>query len=583
MQRRCQPLGGKCAVGAGDDDDLVLPAASVVISATPLDVPSSALTKLHITAGLRQRRPQPRALRVAADLADHRHTSRPAGPRPPPGCRPCRRETRRSGGRGASRPAPENGPRAPRGPRSGCRRRRFRRAASRDHRFLRRHMSRPAAATMTAPVVRRRVGSWTPICARPRAEDGDDDRAQGRGRDGAASAGKARPADDDRRDRFELEADAGIRIGGRQPARLRDGRERLPGSRTARRRPVECAAGRCRPGARPRRWRRLPRSGVRAPSGSTSTGPRRRSRSATSTGTRTPGDHVGRHRIHLHAEVARLRLRHQVGRAARHLEHRERDDERRNPPARGRAIRWRARTRCPHPPPPLPLPAGRRGPTRAASRTTAALSASTDPTERSMPPVITTSVMPVASSSASGIWLASATIVVHEKKCSVSEREAGHQQGQRRAKPQPLAPGGHRGPSAVMRSTGVWRSAGEAPGVGDLLQRVLDAVHRQLIAVLIGRGDDLARGDRAPSRRRCCRNRRRAPCPAAARPSARRPRPGPCCRCRTGWPSRRAARSPAPRRPDSPAPSPSSPSATARRRARPRAPRPESRACARCR
>ncbi len=75
---------------------------------------------------------------------------------------------------------------------------------------------------MTAPVMSRRVGSCTPICARPapstsitiapRADDITD----------PASACQAGATNDDGRDRLELEAHAGIGIGGREPAGLRD-------------------------------------------------------------------------------------------------------------------------------------------------------------------------------------------------------------------------------------------------------------------------------------------------------------------------------------------------------------------------
>ncbi|MNN49963.1 hypothetical protein D3C81_1645250 [compost metagenome] len=53
---------------------------------------------------------------------------------------------------------------------------------------------------------------------------------------------------------------------------------------------------------------------------------------------------------------------------------------------------------------------------RMATLTVEAANASTDPTERSMPPMIKTKVMPTASTIRSGIWLASVLKVLYDRK-----------------------------------------------------------------------------------------------------------------------------------------------------------------------
>ena len=50
---------------------------------------------------------------------------------------------------------------------------------------------------------------------------------------------------------------------------------------------------------------------------------------------------------------------------------------------------------------------------------TAAPSAITDPTERSMPPAISTSVMPTTITASAGSWLASVVNVTRDRKCSL--------------------------------------------------------------------------------------------------------------------------------------------------------------------
>ena len=52
----------------------------------------------------------------------------------------------------------------------------------------------------------------------------------------------------------------------------------------------------------------------------------------------------------------------------------------------------------------------------SATPSTAPESASSDPTDRSMPPAMITNVMPVATSSTSGTWLAIVRMVVGERK-----------------------------------------------------------------------------------------------------------------------------------------------------------------------
>ncbi|MNI90713.1 hypothetical protein D3C73_1482720 [compost metagenome] len=53
---------------------------------------------------------------------------------------------------------------------------------------------------------------------------------------------------------------------------------------------------------------------------------------------------------------------------------------------------------------------------RIATLTVDAASASTEPTERSMPPMINTNVMPTASTIRSGIWLARVLKVSYDRK-----------------------------------------------------------------------------------------------------------------------------------------------------------------------
>ncbi len=210
------------------------------MSATPLDTRVVGADAAHVDASALERRAQPRAVRVAADLADHRDVSA---------------QTRGRGGLVAAlaagkyveSPAAQrlartrgNGPRARRGPHSGCRRRRY--SGSRVHGFIRfygsrvrrrRHTSAAAAATMTAPVVSRRVGSCTPICASPAPSTAMTIAPEGRCPDGPASTCQAGAADHDGRDGFQLEADAGVGIGGGQASGLRDRRQ--PRQRAAQR------------------------------------------------------------------------------------------------------------------------------------------------------------------------------------------------------------------------------------------------------------------------------------------------------------------------------------------------------------
>ena len=56
----------------------------------------------------------------------------------------------------------------------------------------------------------------------------------------------------------------------------------------------------------------------------------------------------------------------------------------------------------------------------SATPSTAPDRASTEPTDRSIPPVMTTSVMPVATRSTSGSWFAMVRTVVAVRKCSVA-------------------------------------------------------------------------------------------------------------------------------------------------------------------
>ncbi len=86
-----------------------------------------------------------------------------------------------------------------------------------------------------------------------------------------------------------------------------------------------------------------------------------------------------------------------------------------------------------------------------------------------MPPVTITSVMPVATSSVSGAWLASARAVVHDAKCTRRQAKDDDQRDEDEREPDPVEPGDD--PpiqwrvSAVTRSTGVSRSAIAAPGL----------------------------------------------------------------------------------------------------------------------
>ncbi|MNZ66744.1 hypothetical protein D3C78_849750 [compost metagenome] len=61
---------------------------------------------------------------------------------------------------------------------------------------------------------------------------------------------------------------------------------------------------------------------------------------------------------------------------------------------------------------------------RMATLTADAASASTDPTDRSMPPMISTKVMPTASTIRSGIWLARVLKVAYDQKWLLSNENS---------------------------------------------------------------------------------------------------------------------------------------------------------------
>jgi hypothetical protein len=56
----------------------------------------------------------------------------------------------------------------------------------------------------------------------------------------------------------------------------------------------------------------------------------------------------------------------------------------------------------------------------SALPSSALLSASTDPTDRSIPPTTSTNVIPIAITTSAGIWFASVTSVTRVRKCSLS-------------------------------------------------------------------------------------------------------------------------------------------------------------------
>ena len=59
-----------------------------------------------------------------------------------------------------------------------------------------------------------------------------------------------------------------------------------------------------------------------------------------------------------------------------------------------------------------------------ATLTTEPARASTEPTDRSMPPMISTKVMPTASTIRSGIWLARVLKVAYERKWLLSKENS---------------------------------------------------------------------------------------------------------------------------------------------------------------
>ena len=122
-------------------------------------------------------------------------------------------------------------------------------------------------------------------------------------------------------------------------------------------------------------------------------------------------------------DVSGLRIRDQVGGPARDLEHAQGDDERGDRPERPTPSRSRVRRRRPRPG--MPSPAGTRGQPRSvmAIPSTAPESASTEPTERSIPPPIKTSVIPTATTSRSGTWLTTLWSVPHCPEVAAREAE----------------------------------------------------------------------------------------------------------------------------------------------------------------
>ena len=88
------------------------------------------------------------------------------------------------------------------------------------------------------------------------AQHGDDEHAEHRGHDRAAPAHEAGAADDDRRNRLELEAGAGVRIGGSESCALRNGRHGAREACEQERHEPNRDADRCPRAMPPAGWRR---------------------------------------------------------------------------------------------------------------------------------------------------------------------------------------------------------------------------------------------------------------------------------------------------------------------------------------
>ena len=257
---------------------------------------------------------------------------------------------------------------------------------------------------MTAPVMMPLGGLAGADLGQAGLEHGDDEHAEERPDDGALAAHQAGAADDDRGDRGELHADAAVGIGRRQPGDLE---HRSGGGE----RPRDDEGHQLDPtGGEPRE----PRRPLVGADGDEVTAPDRAGQDdlpdeddgdGGEEGRRDPqpGDRL-RQPLDARADVLGLRVGDPIGGAAatssmprvtmnEGIDQATQTAPLRNPQAAPTARQSATDGQSGQPQPAMAIPS------------TAPESASTEPTERSIPPAMTTSVMPAATTIRSGTWL----------------------------------------------------------------------------------------------------------------------------------------------------------------------------------